>query len=112
MFAMRLFGVDGRVLAVVFLLLPADALCQTQSLPSNDYVVRPGDVLSIMVWPDETLSGDFPVEESGTVYVPVLGAVEVGGLPLRELRRIFREGYGMAMRSPVVTITFDFSGSC
>ena len=67
-------------------------------------IIRPGDLLVIQVWPDETLSGEFPVEESGIVYVPVLGAVEVGGLPLREVRRRLREGYEETMRMPIVTI--------
>lgn len=105
MLSMKLFGVDGRVLAAVFLLLPAQVLGQTRSPPANDFVVRPGDVLRIQVWPDATLSGDFPVEGSGTVYVPILGSVHVGGLPLGEVRRVLREGYETAMRSPIVTIT-------
>ena len=105
MLSMRLFGVDRGVLASVFLLFPIQALGQTQNGSANDFMVRPGDVLRISVWPDATLSGNFPIEESGIVYVPILGAVEVGGLSLGEVRRVLRVGYRSIMQSPVITIT-------
>ena len=100
-----MFKINLWILGAFFFLIPAHALCQGQSTTENDFIVQPGDVLSIQVWPDETLSGDFPVEESGHVFVPILGAIDVGGVSLDEVRLKLREGYGTAMRSPVVTIT-------
>jgi polysaccharide export outer membrane protein len=57
------------------------------------------------VWPDQTLGGQFPVEETGNVYLPFLGSVHVVGLTLDRLRSQLREGYGEVMKEPVVTIT-------
>lgn len=72
---------------------------------AGGFIVRPGDVLQIRVWPDTALSGEFPVEESGLVYLPILGGLEAGGMPLGELRKVLRERYGEAMKAPVVTVT-------
>ncbi len=73
--------------------------------PATGYTVRPGDVLRIRVWPDSSLSGEFPVEETGYTYLPVLGAVRAGGVPLEELRRNLRQLYGGALKAPAVEVT-------
>ena len=72
---------------------------------ASDFIVRPGDLLRIRVWPDATLSGDFPVEDSGIVYLPVLGPVDVAGIPLDELRRNLRLAFAERFLSPVISIT-------
>ena len=74
-------------------------------LQANDVTLQPGDILQINVWPDQTLGGQFPVEETGNVYLPFLGSVHVVGLTLDRLRSRLREGYGEVMKEPVVTIT-------
>lgn len=87
---------------------PAAAQSNSASTAPNiaaGFVLRPGDVLRIRVWPDSGLSGEYPIEESGLAYLPVLGAIQVAGVPLDELRADLRRRYGMAMRVPVVTIT-------
>ncbi len=71
-------------------------------------ILRPGDELDIRVWPDSSLSGIFPIEESGVVYLPALGPIQVAGLSLDSLRAELRRRYGQAMRMPVVTITPRF----
>lgn len=71
----------------------------------EDYVVRAGDLLRIRVWPDSTLSGEFPVEETGSVFLPGLGEIRADGRPLGELRSQLRQGYGTRLRNPVVTVT-------
>lgn len=75
---------------------------------AGDLPVRPGDVLLITVWPSTELSGEYQVEETGLAHLPGIGAVEVGGRPLREVRADLRARYGEALRSPVVTITPRF----
>jgi len=69
------------------------------------FVVRPGNVLRITVWPDGALGGEFAVEESGFVYLPVLGPVYAGGISLDALRRQLREAYREVIHEPVVTVT-------
>lgn len=69
------------------------------------FSVKPGDVLEIGVWPDENLGGQFVVEESGFVYLPILGRVRASGISLDRLREELRRGYGTLIKNPVVTIT-------
>jgi polysaccharide export outer membrane protein len=71
---------------------------------SRSFVVRSGDVLRIRVWPDVSMSGEFPVEESGMVHLPVIGAVRADGIRLADLREQLRDAYGQSMRSPVVSV--------
>lgn len=70
-----------------------------------DSPLRPGDVLRISVWPDAELSGEFPVEVDGNVYLPFLGAVRAIDVPGDELRSRIREGFQSAQRNAVVTVT-------
>jgi polysaccharide biosynthesis/export protein len=87
----------------------------TQSSGSNavmpradEVVIRPGDVLSIQVWPDAQLGGEFAVEESGNVYLPFLGQVAVVGMPLSHISATLRAGYAEVIKEPVVTVTPQF----
>ena len=77
-------------------------LAQTSALSPE--TLRPGDVVRISVWPDTGLSGEFPVEVDGYVYLPFLGNVQATGVPVDELRRSIREGYQTAQRNAVVTV--------
>ncbi len=73
--------------------------------PAAAYVVRAGDVLQIRVWPDSALGGTYPVEETGVVYLPLVGAVSAAGRPIAELRDMLRRRYVEAMKEPVVSVT-------
>lgn len=75
------------------------------SVVHQDYVVRAGDLLRIRVWPDSTLSGEYPVEETGSVFLPGLGEIHADGRALGDLRTELRQGYGTRLRNPVVTVT-------
>jgi polysaccharide export outer membrane protein len=71
--------------------------------------LSPGDMLRISVWPNDDLSGEFVVEETGYAYLPMLGRVQVEGVPIDELRSELRAGYAEAVKNPVVTITPVFN---
>lgn len=76
-----------------------------QPFATRPLSLQPGDVLRIDVWPDQSLGGQFTVEETGLVYLPFLGAVQVTGLSIDRLRTQLREGYTEVIKEPVVTIT-------
>lgn len=89
---------------------PAWGQSSTSSFQAADEIrLEPGDVLGIRVWPDEDLSGEFAVEETGYVYLPMLGRVRATGLSLAALREQLRDGYAEVMKNPVVTVTPRFS---
>ena len=56
---------------------------------AEEVIVQPGDVLRIHIWPDNALGGEFPVEETGLVHLPILGEVQAGQV-VRHPRRILQ----------------------
>lgn len=65
----------------------------------------PGDVVEIAIWREPELSGRFPVDEEGTLVLPLLGPVEVLGVPVPDLRRRLLTAYGRELRNPSISIT-------
>lgn len=99
----------AAVLVVAGLSAPTATHAQQDIRDEQATTLRPGDVLRISVWPNKDLSGEFTVEETGYAHLPMLGRVRVEGMPIDELRQKLREGYGEAMKNPVVTITPVFN---
>jgi protein involved in polysaccharide export with SLBB domain len=79
------------------------------SIANPALTLRPGDALRITVWPNAELGGEFGIDEAGYVYLPVLAAVRVAGIPVDRVREELRLGYAEAMRNPVVNVTPVFS---
>lgn len=104
-----IFGV-----AVIAGALPGPANAQarldraTASFAGTRYVVQPGDVLKVRIFGypepgDETL-GSFQVEANGTVYLPVIGSLEVAGKSAEQVQEEFRTRFAVEQRNPVVTV--------
>ncbi|MCW8194212.1 polysaccharide export protein Wza [Proteobacteria bacterium 005FR1] len=87
-----------------------------QEIRNYDYVVHPGDVLSITVWdhPELTIpagsergaaeAGNW-VHSDGTIFYPYVGTVEVAGLKVTEIRDILRERLAEYIESPQIDVT-------
>lgn len=97
--------------AGISLTLPHAIEAQTPAAASSEFIIRAGDVLRIRVWPDSAIGGEYPVEETGIAYLPVLGAVQAGGMTLSALRAELRRLYSEALRSPAVSVTPVFAVS-
>lgn len=101
----------------LFILVPTHLPAQVGNAPTpaarvtEAFSVQPGDLLRITVWPQTALGGEYPVEESGLVFVPILGAVQVSGLALDQVRTLLRDGFSRVMQSPVVTVVPLFNVS-
>ncbi len=85
--------------------LAAQDAQQVHAPPPEQFTVRSGDVLRIKVWPDETLSGEYPVGVSGNVYLPIVGEFHAAGLGLAQLQDRIRGLYGESMKNPVISVT-------
>ena len=85
---------------------------KTTRVRAGQYRIQPGDMLQYRVWPNaELVSGEFPVESSGLVYLPLVGAVPVGGKTLDEVRATLRDLYARVVQgatAPVVTVLASF----
>lgn len=67
--------------------------------------IRPGDIVRLTVSRHEDLTGDFPVNEYGTVTIPKLGEIDVSAETHRSLRdRVLRE-LRQTVVSPAMELT-------
>lgn len=101
----------GRAFAAIGLLVglvPLPPALAAQSLPGTEFVFAPGDQVRIAVWPDSTLSGVFPIEESGLVHIPLLGPLVATGKTVSELRAEVRAGFEKDLQLPVVSLEARF----
>jgi protein involved in polysaccharide export with SLBB domain len=89
-------------LLVALLVLCAPAAAQDST---GGTLLRAGDVLRVGVWPDVTLSGEFPIESSGEIYLPLVGGVQAAGRPLEEVRAELRDRFRGFIENAIVTAT-------
>jgi polysaccharide biosynthesis/export protein len=59
---------------------------RTKETPSNEYVIGPDDLLSVVFWRDQQLSGDVLVRPDGKISLPLLDDIQAAGLTPRQLR--------------------------
>jgi polysaccharide biosynthesis/export protein len=64
---------------------PAD-VPKPKDAASNDYVIGPDDLLSVVFWRDQQLSGDVLVRPDGKISLPLLDDVQAAGLTPKQLR--------------------------
>lgn len=60
---------------------------------SQSYRLQPGDVLTLRIVGLQELNGDIRIEAEGTAYFPLIGAVDVGGSTLDEVRETVSVAY-------------------
>lgn len=73
-----------------------------------DYTVSKGDVLSVVVIDQPSVTGKFTVDVDGTVRLPLINRVPVAGKTLRQaeadLKRLFGDGF---FKNPQVVVSLD-----
>lgn len=100
-------------LRTVFLLTPLllhPTLARAQDAPaptstdSSGGTLKPGDVVRLKIWREPDLSGDFVVDEGGTVVVPKLGRMQVVGLSPDSLKSHLINSYSVYLRNPAIDV--------
>lgn len=71
---------------------------------SMDYAIQPGDVIRIVVWKEEELTGDHTVRLDGHVTVPLLGDIKASGRLPRDLAKDIGEALRIYIERPIVTV--------
>ena len=68
--------------------------------------LRPGDKAKIVVYGEDKMSGDFEVDSSGNVVIPLVGTVHAAGLTKRDLQQALRTKLlsEKILRDPAVTV--------
>jgi polysaccharide export outer membrane protein len=97
------------VLAALVLLSACQPGGNLQPLPppaSVGYTLGPGDQVRVITFGEQTLTGQFSVEDSGNVAIPLLGAVRAAGLTTRELALAIEEQLRSRnlLRNPSVSV--------
>lgn len=77
---------DGIVVPVFGTELFTGAYAGTRPGDRPDYVIQPGDQISINIYGAINVSGVQPVDAAGNVFVPSVGPVHVGGLQASQLQ--------------------------
>lgn len=75
-----------------------------QVTPPGDYVIGPEDVLGILFWRDEALSGDVMVRPDGKISIPLMNEIVVAGLTPEQLRAKLLEEAKKFVEEPNVTV--------
>ena len=105
--------VSTALVAFVCFLIPGIAAAQGavdrgQATAVANYVVQPGDVLSVLIWgwpaASDKLEGRFPIESNGRVYLPVVGAVDVAGKTAERVQADLRQKLAAEQRQAVIVI--------
>lgn len=77
----------------------------TTTILEQEYLVGPGDVLSVNVAGKEELgTAASRVDGGGYIRLPILGSVKVDGSSLRQLQDVLAERYSSLLRSPWVVV--------
>jgi polysaccharide export outer membrane protein len=85
---------------------------QAASSAGYNYLVGPGDTLSINVWRNPELSAVVPVRPDGKVSAPLVDELLAQGKTSQEIARDVEKALGKFVRDPVVTvIVTNFVGS-
>lgn len=65
----------------------------------------PGDVIRVLIWREDDLSGEFQVDEQGSVILPLIGARQVLGVSPDRLREELAEEYAKYLVNTAVNVT-------
>jgi polysaccharide biosynthesis/export protein len=109
---LKLARTIGRELAAFLVLTltacgPQAVTTTTSSHPPTDpgpYTIGINDVLDIIVWRQTQLSGKIPVEDDGSIAVPLAGRVPAAGLTCQTLEKNLYEKLAPFIHDPRVTV--------
>ena len=91
-----------RILTLFFALLSFTVFAEE----NRDYPLGPGDVLRVQVFQNPDLTTETRVSESGVITYPLIGNIEVGGLPITDAEKKIAAALknGGFVRQPQVNI--------
>src|SRR5574337_744754 len=75
------------------------------SAPDYNYIVGPGDTLSIIVWRNPELSLSVPVRPDGQVSTPLIDGLVAQGKTSTQIARDVEKELGKYVRDPVVMLS-------
>jgi polysaccharide export outer membrane protein len=83
---------------------PADNVLPTLT-PISDYVVGPQDIVTITVYGQNDLNGQFRIDGDGSFTFPLVGRVKASGLSVRQLENEITRVLKEFVKAPQVSVT-------
>ena len=81
----------------------SSSLCRSRDCTRE---AAPGDKITVTVYGEDKLSGDYQLDQSGQISLPLAGTIKAQGLTQNELEEVlakkFRSQY---LKNPKVTVT-------
>ncbi|MCX5762709.1 MAG: polysaccharide biosynthesis/export family protein [Gemmatimonadetes bacterium] len=74
------------------------------ALAAQDFSLRAGDAIKLLVPREKDLTGTFPVDPTAFVTLPLIGRVQVGGKPWNEVNAAILAAYQRQIREPGITL--------
>lgn len=90
-------------LVIALCLLPVAGQAQAAA-PSEAFTLEQGDVVRVKIWREKDLNGDYQVDETGDITLPLLGARRVLGIPWSVLRDSLLMAYRRELKAPSVSL--------
>jgi polysaccharide export outer membrane protein len=84
---------------------------QVTSASHDSYIIGPGDILSIDVWKETTLSKQVTVRLDGKISLPLVNEIRAIGLTCTQLRNYLTKKYSDYVEFPTVSVTLIESRS-
>lgn len=75
-----------------------------EAAPASDYLIGPGDNLSIVVWRNPEVSQGVPVRPDGKITTPLVEDLQASGKTSTELARDIEKALSKFIQQPVVTV--------
>jgi polysaccharide export outer membrane protein len=92
-FGMAVFGAKAAEGAEDDAATEARALGGPDTTAAGDYRLAPGDRLTLIVYDQPQLSGEFIVDGGGGILLPVAGGITLSGLTLAEAQKLIEERF-------------------
>ena len=85
---------------------PGGSLPDLPSVPVSAYRLGPGDVLRLITFGEESLTGEFRVSDSGTIALPLIGPMAASGSSPEQLGKRVGEALTKAnlLKAPSVSV--------
>jgi polysaccharide export outer membrane protein len=95
-----------RYFSILLILAAVPAPAETQSVQDpEELLLMPGDILRVVVWREPDLSGDFQVDQDGTLVLPLLGKLVVTDRAWNIVKNDLMQDYLRDLRNPSIELT-------
>jgi polysaccharide export outer membrane protein len=94
-----------RYFFILLILATAPTQAETQPVQNlEQLVLLPGDILRVVIWREQGLSGDFQVDRDGTLVLPLLGKMQVVDRAWDNVKNDLMQDYLRELRNPSIEL--------